>query len=349
MEVFAAFKKSQLNDPDGESQLFSEVTFDCQTSSDDYIFYERNLSLVYSDRAPYTNSKPRIYLQELFNGNKEDLKTKFSSGSHDFPYFIKTYSSPENLMLMNKHIEIIGFLNFPEEFEVIEKSTDIYFQNELDPTLHPYFTPIIHAIHVKPIAPFEEACKGLQEQITKNTSNKMIDFMAAVTKGDRVAGKLLLYSIVSLVTNRPFNSPIDFLSLNLYNLTNDLTLQNIKRAINLLAPLPIFQQITLSDLAKNRLFGKKNYDLNCIEQGIPMEDGTTLVLDETQLEIGTLYEVAVKNVTMLNNVIGLQKRFYDFDYCPFEAECNCTVIGLSRGKSILEFEYKVIMILQGST
>lgn len=345
MEVFGAFNKSATTDTEVPSYLFTDHAFDGETVADDYVFYERSVSLVHSDRSLYAEAKQRISIQELYTGNYGELNQKSLDGKHDFPFFIKTYAAPDNLMLINKHIEIIGFLNLPQEFEPIEKPKEIYFHNEIEPVLHPYYMPVIHAFRVKHVEAFVDLPASLQEIPTnKSTFNRMAEFATQVARGDATFGRLMLYSIVSLVTNRPYNSPIDFFSLNLYNVTSDSVTQDIKRFARLLSPRPFFQSITLSEVAKTRLYGKKNYEYNCIEQGIPLEDGTTLVLDETQLEIGTLYEVAVKNVTMLNNIIGLQKRYYDFDYCPFEADCNCTVLGLSRGRSILEFEHKVMIL-----
>lgn len=342
MEMFGAFKKSQTAGSNEDLHLFTEVGADPQALTEDYVFYERNISLTYLDRTPYSPIKKKVDLKELYGSNYEELNTKFNSGTHDIPFFVKTYATPDSLMLVNKHVEIIGFLYFPQEFEEIEKEKQIYFQNEIDPVLHPFFTPIIHAVRVNHVNPFHGLSSQMQvEKIGKTQVAKLIDFVVHVARGDSTFGKLMLYSIISLVTGKPYNTPIDFISLNLYNLMNDKIVQDIKRAINLLAPRPVFQQSTILELSKNRLFGKKNYEMNCIDQGLPLEDGTTLVLDETQLETGTLHEVGVKNVTMLSNIIGLQKKFYDFDYCPFEADCNVTVIGLSRGKSILEFEYKV--------
>ena len=64
-------------------------------------------------------------------------------------------------------------------------------------------------------------------------------------------------------------------------------------------------------------------------------------MDETCLETGTLYEVGVKNASLVNGILQNQKIYYDFEYCTFEAESNCGIVSLSNGKSIFDFEYRV--------
>lgn len=342
MEMFGAFKKTQSDENKEDFHLFTDHGVDPQAATEDYVFYERNISLTYLDRIPYSGFRPKISLQELYQGEYETLNQKFTSKNHDIPFFVKTYAAPDNLMLVNRHVEIIGFLNLPQEFEQQEKQGEVYFQNELDPTLHPFFTPIIHAIRVQPVEPFANSIRECEEaKVSKGVSKRIIELASQVCRGDKTFGQLMLHSILSLVSGRPHSTPIDFISLNLYNIMEDKTVKDIKQFITLLAPRPLFQETTIGSLSKEKLFGKKNYELNCIEQGLPLPDGTTLVLDETGIEAGTLHEVGVKNVTMLSNIIGLQKRFYDFEFCPFEADCNITVIGLSRSKSIFEFENRV--------
>lgn len=324
------------------SNFFSDMPTEFPVETDDCTFYERNTSLVYSERDLFTDNKPRVSIQELFKGSFDELQQKFTSNNYSIPFLVKTYAPIENILLINKHVEIIGFLNLPKEYISPEKmDQEAQYQDELDHTLHPFFTPVLHALTVKEVPVFDQIPKSfLEYKISNSVRNKIIGLVKQASRGDMVFGRLLLYSIASLVTNRPFNTPIDIISMNLYGV-NPAHVASMTQLIKILSPFPLFQSITLQDMSKSRFYGKKNYDFNCIEQGLPLEDGTTLVLDETQLEIGTLHEVAVKNATMLSNIVGLQRRYFDFDYCPFEADCNCTVISMSKGRSIFEFDNRV--------
>lgn len=348
MEVFAAFRKVDPKSEELIANFFSDLPADSQVDTEDCVFYERNTCLVYPERNLFEDIKPRITIQELFKSSVEDLQPKFASNTYSFPFFIKTYSTSENIMLINKHVEIVGFLSLPQEYSSPEMEGDLHeanFQGEIDPALHPYFSPVLHAVTVRPLPVFSEALKSCSNaKISTSVKDKILGLVKDACRGDMVFGRLFLYSLASLITNRPYATPIDIISLNMYGLSND-HVKDLSSVIKTLAPFPLFQRITLEDLSKSRFYGKKNYDLNCIEPGLPLEDGTTLVLDETNLEIGTLHEVAVKNATMINNIVGLQKRYFDFDYCPFEADCNCTVLGLSKGRSIFEFEHRVKLSL----
>ncbi len=346
MEIFAAFLQNPAK-PELAPKInfFTEEIIDENTSQEDCVFYERNISLLKLEPKHFTSQKEPINLIDIYKGTYNDLSQKLNNPRASVPFLIKTYVPHDNALLMNKHIEIVGFLHFPKEYHPIEEIDNEYF-GEKEHRINNYFAPIIHALSVKSISPFENIPKELQGyHPNPSILRRLHDIFIHKCRGDQLLSQILLYSMVSLVTNRPYNMPIDLIPLNIYNITDQESANNIMSLAKMFCPYPTFIKVDLKELGKTRWYGKKNYDYNCIEQGLNLPNGSTLIMDETQLEIGTLHEVGVKNATLVNGILANQKLYYDFDYCTFEAECNCGVLCLSKGKSIFDFEYRVDIIL----
>lgn len=352
VEIFKAFEKSSQSSP--QSNLFSDEHH-VDPDTDDFsnsVYYERSVAILDLTRTDFAQPKPMIPVQELFQGKVDELNQKVSDG-YRVPVILKTYTPQEENIRVGQTVEALGFLSLAGSPQT-EGSASVQDNNkmdieqvaEVDPFLDPYYVPSIHVINIQKKSRYQDLPKQLDGACA--SSGQLFNIFKEYCLGDEVVAKLLMCSIASMVTKKPFGQPIDFISLNIYNVKDQKLFENIIKLYKMFAPKWATEKISLHGLGSKRFFGKKNYDLNCIEQGLVFQEGTSLLLNELNLETGTLGEIGVKNINFLNQIINHQKLYYDFNYCNFESECNVSVVDLSIGKSILEFEYRVRLELLGS-
>lgn len=345
LEVFTAFNSP--NPQDNESfNFFTDYygsLMEGYLNPEDFVYHERTVAVVRVNKIPFERPKNCISLPHLYNLTDDELKANVEREDTILPVFIKAYCNSDNTLLIGKTVEVIGFFNIQATQSEAPEVNPNDMQTELDKILNPKFSPIVHAIRIRPTTVYEIIPKGM-ESFAPNQFifEKFRQIFLKACLGDQTLAQFTMYSLVSTITNRPHGIPIDIIPLNIYNVLSNKLTSNIQGLFNLFSPHSVHLPISLNKFGSSKLYGKKNYDLNCIEQGLYLPEGSTLILDETNLETGTLGEVGVKNATFINQILQNQKFYFDFDYCNFEALSNCNVIGISRGKSIFEFDYRVV-------
>lgn len=351
-------RPSQLN-----SNFFSEISTDLidDESSRKTIFYERTPSVLQLQQEMFAaNKKPTLGLSSIYNlkpDKYKELNERLEKSEVQPPFIIKWYGSEENQkenhIQINSFVEVTGFL-YSSNPIVAESATeanetitavDMGVEGfEVDHYLNNYFAPSIHALSVTKLNPYDHTFAHLSDLSPPNIecANNLRDYFRKAALGDDVVGDLVMYSILSYVTGRPQQYPIDCLCLNVYDIKTPQVVRNLSKLLGLVTPYLVSQLVTLKDLGCARWYGKKNYDLNCIDNGtLAIPNGGLILLDESKLETGKIHEVGVKNANFITDIVANQKLYYDFDYFTFSAEANLVVISLSQGKSIFGFEYRV--------
>ena len=342
LEIFAAILQNK-NDPNKTPvcNFFNEDPIAEGIAEDGCIFFERNVALLRLEPTHYSEEREQLCLSDIYTKTHEQLQQNLDHPKVQLPILVKTYAAQESVLLMNKYVEIVGLIYFPKDYQPSEQPINA-FSTEKEYHFNNFYAPVLHALTVKPIQVHDRIPREfLQCQPNQDAVNKLHKVFLERCGNDQLLSQILLYSVMSLVTNRPHNMPIDVIPLNVYNIVDEKCAESIKSLLKMFCSFPIFQKVTLQAISKKRWYGKKNYDYNCIQQGLNLHPDSTLVLEETNLEAGTLYEVGVKNASLVNGIVQNQKIYYDFDYCTFEAESNCGVISLSQGRSIFDFEYRV--------
>lgn len=366
MEMFAAVypDPAQTSSTDlYKSNFFSECQADIvdQVAEGTTLFYERTPAVLQIQQPVFDSKKrPQLSLSTIYslpNEKHQELNQKLVNRELEVPLIIKIYGNEEyqreNHIQINSFVEIIGFL-YSSNSTQAESATDPAEGNqqvnmgleafEIDHYLNNWFAPSIHALSIRKLAPYEHEFEEYANLTapTLEVVSSLKEYFRNACLGDNTAADLIFYSMLSYVTSRPQQYPIDCLSLNVYDIKNPKIITNLVSLLQLVSPYIITQEVTLKDLGCEKWYGKKNYDMNCIENGkLFAPNGGLILLDESRLETGKIHEVGVKNASYITDIVQNQKAYYDFDYFSFSAETNLTVISLSLGKSIFGFEYRV--------
>lgn len=348
VEVFTAFVAHLPADkqPANFFTDYCEQEVDPDCFQDGRTFHERAVAVVRLAADPFQPYKPAVSLADLYNLPSAALLDQVEKQGLALPVFVKTCACPDNTLLVGKTIEAVGFFHMAQS--PAERAADpSEMQVELDRCINPDFSPVLHAVRLAAVGPFDRLGKSLGEL---NPSKAEIGRLRAAAlgacRGDELAAQLLLCAVASTVTARPNGYALDVIPLNIYNIAQQEDLDRVLRFVAAVCPQASTLAVDLHRLGATRLYGKKDYDLNCITQGLFLPEGSLLVLDESRLEAGTLGEVGVKNAAFINGIVQNQKLYFDFDYCNFEAYCNCGVLGLSKGRSIFEFDHRVAALHQ---
>jgi Mini-chromosome maintenance replisome factor len=369
MEMFAAIypnASSSSQEPILKSNFFSETNTDSldELNHDRSVFYERTPALLQIQQSMFNTKNKRVLsLAEIYamqHSKFKDLNDKLVNSEFQAPFVVKIYGSEEQQredgIQINSFVEIIGFLYSSHPVES-ESATEPLNMNgaemgleafEIDHYLNNYFAPSIHALSVTKLSPYDNQFEEYADLSapTADVVQSMKGYFRKACYGDEVVADLVFYSMLSYVTGRPQQYAIDCLCLNVYDVRHPQVIENIINLLNLFTPYFITQDVTLKDMGCTKWYGKKNYVLNCIENGkLHTPNGSLIFLNESSLESGKIHEVGVKNAAFITGIIENQKAYYDFDYFSFSAESNLTVISFSQGKSIFGFEYRVSQLV----
>jgi len=344
VEVFTAFVSSLPQDqqPANFFTDFCELAAgeDCFESG--HVFHERSVAVVRVAANPFQPLKAAVSVADLYNLPNSELLDKVERQGMVLPVFVKTYAAQEHALLVGKSIEVAGFFHMPQRQAEREASPQ-EMQMDIDRCINPDFSPVLHVVSIASVSPLEKVDRSLGDlNPAKPHLGRLKAAAISACRGDELAAQLLLCALVSNVTARPNGYALDILPLNIFNIAQTEDLTSILHFVAEVSPQANLLPVSLHRLGSKRLYGKKDYDLNCIEQGLFLPEGSLLLLEETRLEAGTLGEVGVKNASFINNIIQNQKLYFDFDYCNFEAYCNCGVLSLSKGKSVFEFDHRVL-------
>ncbi|KAJ9175971.1 hypothetical protein P3X46_014466 [Hevea brasiliensis] len=260
-----------------------------------------------------------------------------------FPCLVKIYDSPESELKLNDVFEFVGVLTFDSEIPA-EKGDHDEFCNDYcdDDLVHlpsskvPRLHCIIHRklaahdfLHTSPIIEKPHWVKDVRESLLKHLTD--------VLGNDGVAAHYMLLHLLSRVHSRVDNVAVGKLSLNITCLSKESVSvfgTQLSLAIKNLLPFSTCIPLTVEYLSRSSLAPKKDYQTNRLIPGVlQLAEGSHLIIDETQLETGTLNSVGVDNARLLRNLIEFQKVEYDFTYYKMEMTADVQLLILSEGKS----------------
>ncbi|CAK8567778.1 unnamed protein product [Lathyrus sativus] len=256
---------------------------------------------------------------------------------------VKIYDTPESELRLNDVFEFVGILTSDLELQDDSEDRDLLNEFSEDP-LHnfpPNKVPQLHClIHRKLsildflqntpiIEPKPDLVKGIRESLIKHLS--------AVLGNDDVAAHFMLLHLLSKVQARVDALAVGKFSVNFTCFSKEIASifgKQLSFAIKNLVPFTHCIPLTVEYLNTASLAPKKNYDKNRLETGVlQLAEGSHLIVDETQLEAGTLNSVGVENASLLKNLMENQKVDYDFKYYKMEMATDVQLLVLSEGKS----------------
>ncbi|WCJ20040.1 Mini-chromosome maintenance complex-binding protein [Euphorbia peplus] len=235
-----------------------------------------------------------------------------------FSCLVKIYDSPQSELKLNEIIEFVGVLTFDSEDTVEKNEHDVFSNENCDEmlvNLPPKKVPRLHCIilqklavhdflHSSPIIePKPHLVKEMRESLLRN--------LTAILGNDTLASEFVLLHLLSKVHARADNVAVGKLSLNLICLNQESVSifgTQLGIAIKDLLPFTTSIPLTVEYLNTNSLAPKKDYETNRLVTGaLQLAEGSHLIVDETQLESGTLNSIGVENTRLLKDLITYQK------------------------------------------
>ncbi|KAI3993641.1 hypothetical protein MKX01_002654 [Papaver californicum] len=256
---------------------------------------------------------------------------------------VKIYDSPETELKLNDVFEFVGVFTFDPELVASKDETDesdALFEDELV-NLPPNKVARLHClIHKKILIQDFLSGSPVTERVPyviRGIRESLVGHLTAVLGNDGVAAQSVLLHLLSKVHSRVDTVAIGKLSLNLTGFTKETVSvfgNQLNLAIQSLLPLTQALPLTVEYLNTASLAPKKDYKANRLITGsLQLAEGTHLILDETQLNPGTLNSTGVENVKVLKSLMELQKVEYDFEYYKLEISSDVQLLVLSEGKS----------------
>ncbi|KAG7569927.1 Mini-chromosome maintenance complex-binding protein [Arabidopsis thaliana x Arabidopsis arenosa] len=269
-----------------------------------------------------------------------------ATSTESLPCLVKMYDSPESDLKLNDVVEFLGVLTFDP---IVMMDTDSLDENSDDlseaesvqmpsgkvPRLHCLIHRKLETQH------FLRGSSLLPEpkspQIFKEIRESLMKYLTGLLGNDHIASQFLLLHLLSKVHGRVDNVAVGKLSLNLIHLNKEsMSIFGTQLSDALKSLLPFTQSIplTIEYLNTASLGPKKDYRINRLMPGVlQIADGTHLILDETELQPGTLNSVGVENANLLKNLLECQKVEYDFQYYKMEMATDVQMLIFSEGKS----------------
>ncbi|KAL4325514.1 hypothetical protein GQ457_11G010060 [Hibiscus cannabinus] len=282
-----------------------------------------------------------------------DLKTASSSSSmskfqfvdkDNLPCLVKIYDSPESDLKLNDVFEFIGVLTFDSELAVEKDDNDELSNSFCDDALvhlPPNKVPRLHClVHWKlavhdflPGSPIMEP----KPHLVKEIREALFRHLTTVLGNDGVAAHFMLLHLLSKVHTRVDDVAVGKLSLNLTGLSKESVSvfgTRLSQTFKNLLPFTNCMPLTLEYLNTASLAPKKDYQTNRLIPGVlQLPEGSHLMVDETQLESGSLNSIGIENTKLLKNLIEFQKVEYDFQYYKVEMAADVRLLIFSEGKS----------------
>ncbi|XP_050211236.1 mini-chromosome maintenance complex-binding protein isoform X2 [Mercurialis annua] len=259
---------------------------------------------------------------------------------NSFPCLVKVYDSPESDLKLNDVFEFVGILTYDSELAVEEDDCD-HFSDDALVHLPPNTVPRLHCIIHRKLAlhDFLQSSPVIEPKshLFKDARETLLRHLTTILGNDGVAANFMLLHLLSRVHSRVGNVAVGKLSLNLTCLSKEsisIFGTRLKTVIENLAPFTTCLPLSVEYLNRDYFAPKKDYQANRLIPGVlQLAEGTHLIIDETQLETGTLNSVGVDNARLLKNLIETQKVEYDFTYYKMEMAADVQLLIWSEGKS----------------
>lgn len=169
----------------------------------------------------------------------------------------------------------------------------------------------------------------------------------SVLGGDKLAVTAVLIHLLTKVTGRQHGKPVGQLTVGLTDLNRtqatQATASSISALLGAVAPKVLRVPVNLTALNTSRYTPEKDYDQGCLLPGVlQVSDGTSLLMDETQMDVGELKEQGVRNLQAVVHLSQHGTLEYTFPYSqPIEMPADTPMLVLSAEKPILPCDIRV--------
>ncbi|KAI4372896.1 hypothetical protein MLD38_011077 [Melastoma candidum] len=257
-----------------------------------------------------------------------------------FSCLVKIYDNSDSELRLNDVFEFVGVLTFGSECQADNDETMDGFSGELSVHMPPGKVPRLHCIIHRKLA-VHDFVHGLpmepKPQLIKEVRQSLLAHLTAILGNDTVAAHFVLLHLLSKVHARIEDFAVGKLSLNLtcFNKERASTFGNfLCSTVKELLPFTHKMLVTIDYLNKASFAPKKDYERNRLMTGVlQLPESSHVVIDETQLEAGTLNSDGVQNARLLTSLTEFQKLEYDFKYYKMDVVADVQLLILSEGKS----------------
>jgi len=246
-------------------------------------------------------------------------------------------------------VGVVDFSNFPTSSSLEEPSSAQASTSQL-----PEQVKTLHAIYRLPTSR-QTRTDGSGTEVP-SARQEVIDQLAAVLEGDKLAAEWLLIALLGKIHTRRGALALGQLPINLVlPLTMDDTAGLVQRLYKLLETiLPRIVKLDFHVAELNKVkYLPESRDENLISGVLQLPRSTVMLVDETRMGEGTLQDrggsislyhlltsltslgPGVKNIQALATVVQDQTLAYVFPYSSFTFETDLTMIVVSKGKSLL--------------
>ncbi|XP_010517485.1 PREDICTED: mini-chromosome maintenance complex-binding protein-like [Camelina sativa] len=269
-----------------------------------------------------------------------------ATNTDSLPCLVKMYDSPESELKLNDVVEFLGVLTFDpnvmmdtdsldEISDDLSEAESVQMPSRKVPRLHCLIHRKLETQHFLHGSSLFTETKS--PQIFKEIRESLMKYLTGLLGNDHIAAQFLLLHLLSKVHGRVDNVAVGKLSLNLIHLNKEsmpIFGTQLSNALKNLLPFTQSVPLTIEYLNTASFGPKKDYGINRLMPGVlQIADGTHLILDETELQPGTLNSVGVENANLLKNLLECQKVEYDFQYYKMEMASDVQMLIFSEGKS----------------
>ncbi|KAL5732986.1 hypothetical protein ACOSQ2_032678 [Xanthoceras sorbifolium] len=263
---------------------------------------------------------------------------------NSLPCLVKIYDCPESELKLNDIFEFVGVFTLNSEVTLDKEDntelSDSLFEDELIsfpankvPRLHCVIHRKLEVHDFLHSSPMIEPKPHLVREIRES----LLGHLTGILGNDAIAAQFMLLHLLSKVHARVDNVAVGKLSLNLTCLSKESVSvfgNRLSHAVKTLLPFTCFIPLSVEYLNTASLAPKKDYQTNRLTPGVlQLAEGSHLIIDETQLEAGTLNSTGVENARLLKNLMEFQKVEYDFQYYKMEMTADVQLLIFSEGKS----------------
>lgn len=268
---------------------------------------------------------------------------------------------------LNDVVEVVGVLSRVPELAVAHleclESHDTCLSDAEALAAHPptSLAPRLHAILLKkedsvyPPLALGHAVAAEMHAVRART----LGFLSMILGGDDVAAEYLLLQLVSRVHVRSKDSEGGALGTLPLNLTNCPSAEGtpagaasplgeaIAAALAALAPRCVTLPLSIDALNSAPWWPRRlQEDLRLTTGKLQLAPGTQLVADETVTAAGSLNEVGLRNLGVLQGIMQNQKVSYDFQFFTLDQPTDAPVTVLSTARTMLKGVGEVVVPLR---
>ncbi|KAF9273912.1 hypothetical protein BGZ68_001098 [Mortierella alpina] len=348
----ALLASTTISQPNGEEDFGGDRNQDIMDLRSSYycISVPGETHWVKEYERPASNSLASA-LQEL---TVDDAKTPqviperypFPGDAH-FAAVVKTHSSDISIGVTDT-VDVIGVLGSNDRLLLSGDSFEFHEESANIPQI-----PTVHAILMRKVEDHghpelkldgrpDASDLELHAKDAEVIRKELIQYIAPAVHGDVLAAELVLLQFLSRVYSRPSGAVLGKFSLNLRDTSaNSVVPQNLAQVLQSVLPKFHVIPMTLNTLNNSFFFPRGDEQLS---SGIlQVTRGTTLLLDETVMEEGTLVDKGIKNLKAVSDISLYQTLSYVFPFNNLDFQTDISLLIVSLGNSLVPVDCAITL------